>query len=232
MLSNNIERIGKMIDANDNILYCICAAKLDGEAKRWYEDNISFIQWKQLKSSLFERFTTSDSSSKIFEQLKEHKQKLDETVTSYYDAIIKLSTAPYVSYFANTVSTTNYASSTLLIPIYINVQVNNKQHQAIVDTGSAVTLINQQLLKKIYHTELVYKKKLHKSANCTSIDIISEIQLEVKIQGHKTLIIADVAMNLITHLLLGNDWIMQNNVIIDSLQRHLALIDNISTNTF
>ncbi|CAF3087656.1 unnamed protein product [Rotaria socialis] len=90
MLSNNIERIGKMIDANDNILYCICAAKLDGEAKRWYEDNISFIQWKQLKSSLFERFTTSDSSSKIFEQLKEHKQKLDETVTSYYDAIIKL----------------------------------------------------------------------------------------------------------------------------------------------
>ncbi|CAF3381485.1 unnamed protein product [Rotaria socialis] len=209
-----------MIDANDNILYCICAAKLDGEAKRWYEDNISFIQWKQLKSSLFERFTTSDSSSKIFEQLKEHKQKLDETVTSYYDAIIKL------------LSTTNYASSTLLIPIYINVQVNNKQHQAIVDTGSAVTLINQQLLKKIYHTELVYKKKLHKSANCTSIDIISEIQLEVKIQGHKTLIIADIAMNLITHLLLGNDWIMQNNVIIDSLQRHLALIDNISTNTF
>ncbi|CAF4674996.1 unnamed protein product [Rotaria socialis] len=110
--------------------------------------------------------------------------------------------------------------------------LNNKQHQAIVDTGSAVTLINQQLLKKIYHTELVYKKKLHKSANCTSIDIISEIQLEVKIQGHKTLIIADIAMNLITHLLLGNDWIMQNNVIIDSLQRHLALIDNISTNTF
>ncbi|CAF2048349.1 unnamed protein product, partial [Rotaria magnacalcarata] len=164
---NDIERIGKTVDANDNILYCMCTVKLDGEAKRWYEDNVSLIQWKQLKLALLERSTTSDSSSKIFEQLKE----------------------------------------------------------PIVDTGSAVTIINQKLLKKIYHTEFVYKKKLHKSANCTSINIIGEIQLEDKIQGHKTLIIADVATNLITDLLLGNDWIMQNNVIIDSLQRHITLLD-------
>ncbi|CAF3122582.1 unnamed protein product [Rotaria socialis] len=160
-----------------------------------------------------ERFTTSDSSSKTFERLKERKQKPDETVTSYYDAIIKLfykydasmsqrmiiswlengiknslkiqikrqmkslsesarttqtffkiakdeqklqdenvpelqATAPYVPYFANAISTTTYASSTLRTPIYINVQVNNKQHQAIVDTGSAVTIINQQFSKK------------------------------------------------------------------------------------
>ncbi|CAF4471863.1 unnamed protein product [Rotaria socialis] len=190
---NNIDRIGKMIDANDNILYCMCMEKLDGEAKQ--------------------RFTTSDSSSKTFERLKERKQKPDETVTSYYDAIIKLfykydasmsqrmiiswlengiknslkiqikrqmkslsesarttqtffkiakdeqklqdenvpelqATAPYVPYFANAISTTTYASSTLRTPIYINVQVNNKQHQAIVDTGSAVTIINQQFSKK------------------------------------------------------------------------------------
>ncbi|CAF2564518.1 unnamed protein product [Rotaria sp. Silwood2] len=354
-----------MIDANDNILYCMCTAKLDGEAKRWYEDNISLIQWEQLKSSLLERFTTSDSSSKIFEQLKERKQKLNEKITSYHDAVIKLcreydssmSQKMMISWLQNGIkdslktqikrqmkllpesarttqaflkiakdeqelqeedsseqephnlptnysqrnqeaivksysftqhdsqrrscsvcqrinhrtidcyykkpygcykcgqsdhhirdcsqgfvltgtcdgghssnkqqnpSTTNYASSTLRTPIYINVQVNNKQHPAIVDTGSAVTIINQQLLKKIYHTEFVYKKKLHKSANCTPINIIGEIQLEVKIQGHKTLIIADVATNLITDLLLGSDWIIQNNVIIDSLQRHITLID-------
>ena len=87
---NNIERIGKMIDASDDILHCMCTAKLDGEAKHWYEDNMSLTQWENLKSALLERFMTSDSSSKIFEQLKERKQKLDETVTSYYDAIIKL----------------------------------------------------------------------------------------------------------------------------------------------
>ncbi|CAF1301271.1 unnamed protein product [Rotaria magnacalcarata] len=72
---HNIERIGKMIDANDNLLYCMCMAKLDGEAQRWYEENVSLIQWKQLKSALLERFTTSDSSSEIFEQLKERREE-------------------------------------------------------------------------------------------------------------------------------------------------------------
>ncbi|CAF4401582.1 unnamed protein product, partial [Rotaria magnacalcarata] len=31
---NHIERIGKMISAPDEILLCMCTAKLDGEAKR------------------------------------------------------------------------------------------------------------------------------------------------------------------------------------------------------
>jgi hypothetical protein len=87
---NNIERIGKIIEANDSILHCMCTAKLDGEAKCWYENNVSLTQWENLKPALLERFTTSDPSSKIFEQLKERKQKPDETITSYYDAIIKL----------------------------------------------------------------------------------------------------------------------------------------------
>ncbi|CAF4681154.1 unnamed protein product, partial [Didymodactylos carnosus] len=39
---------------------------------------------------LFERFEPTESLSKIFEQLKERKQQSDETITSYYDAIIKL----------------------------------------------------------------------------------------------------------------------------------------------
>ncbi|CAF4641980.1 unnamed protein product, partial [Rotaria socialis] len=122
-------------------------------------------------------------------------------------------------------STINYTSTTLSTPIYINVQVNNKHHQAILDTGSAVTIINQQLLKKIYHKNFIYKAKSHKSANCSSINIIGEIQLEIKIQGYTTLIVADVATNLITDLLLGNDWITQNNVIIDSPQQHIFLTD-------
>lgn len=87
---NNIERIGRMIDANDGILHCMCLAKLDGEAKRWYDNNISLTEWQHLKSAILERFTTSDSSAKIFEQLKERKQRSDETITSYYDGIIKL----------------------------------------------------------------------------------------------------------------------------------------------
>ncbi|CAF1243838.1 unnamed protein product [Rotaria sordida] len=356
---NNIERIDRMIHANGDILHCMCTAKLDGKAKRWYEDNMTLTQWENLKSALLDRFTTSDSSSNIVEQLKERKQKSDETITSYYDAVIKLCreydssmsqkmmisglqngikdslktqikrqmkllpesarttqaflkiakdelefqeedsfekepVQPYLPLITNTISTTsqqtrndsekaststyssthehnnkytlssniptsnstsrnptsrprqiipgthdgghssnkqqnpsamNYTLSKLSTPIYINVQVNNKQHRAIVDTGSAVTIINQQLLKKIYHKEFIHKKKLHKSANCSSINIIDEIQLEIKIQGYKTFILADVATNLITDLSLGNDWIMTNNVIIDTPQRCIFLTD-------
>lgn len=113
--------------------------------------------------------------------------------------------------------------SKLSSPIFIKVQVNNKQQHAIIDTGSAVTIINKKLLKNIYHKKFVYKQKLHKSANSTSINIIGEIQLEIKVQGYKTFIVADVATNLITDLLLGNDWITENNVIIDSPRRHIFL---------
>jgi len=87
---NGIERIGGMIEANNNILYCMCTAKLNGEAKRWYEENTSLTHWEDLKTALLERFEISSSSSKTFDQLKERKQKPDETITSYYDDIIRL----------------------------------------------------------------------------------------------------------------------------------------------
>lgn len=117
-------------------------------------------------------------------------------------------------------------TSTRSSPIYINVQVNNKHQHAIIDTGSAVTIISQRLLSTIEHKKFKYKQKSHKSANCTSINIIGEIELEIKVQGQQTLILADVATNLITDLLLGNDWIAANNVIIDSPQRYLFITNS------
>ena len=122
-------------------------------------------------------------------------------------------------------STTNIKPLQSSNPIYIKVQVNNKQQHAIIDTGSAVTIISQQLLKQIHHKKFTYRRKSHKSANCTSVNITGEIELEVKIQGYKTLILADVATNLVTDLLLGNDWITQNNVIIHSPQQRIFLAD-------
>lgn len=127
------------------------------------------------------------------------------------------------SKFKENPSFTNTLSSHSSSPIYINVQVNNIRHPAIVDTGSAVTIINQQLLQKINHQKFIPSRKTHQSANNTSINIIGEIQLEIKIQGHKTYILADVATNLVADLLLGNDWIINNNVIIDTLQKQIFL---------
>ncbi len=84
---------------------------------------------------------------------------------------------------------------------------------------------DKHLLKGIYHKKFIHKQKLHKSANCTSINIIDGIELEIKIQQHKTIVVADVATNLITDLLLGNDWITENNVIIDPPQQRIFLTD-------
>lgn len=68
----------------------MCIAKLDGEAKRWYENNTSLTEWRTLKFALVERFTSSDSTSRTFEQLKQRKQQTNESITSYYDDVIKL----------------------------------------------------------------------------------------------------------------------------------------------
>ncbi|CAF4336030.1 unnamed protein product, partial [Rotaria magnacalcarata] len=189
---NNIERVEKTINANDDILHCMCTAKLDGEAKRWYEDNPSLIRWEQLKAALIERFTRPDSSSKLFEQLKE-RFRLAGTRDGGDSRNLQQNPSPHFN-----------ITSKLSSPIFI----------AIIDTGSAVTIINQRLLRNIHHKKFIHKQKLHKSANSTAINIIGEVQLEVKIHGYKILILADVATNLVTDLLLGTDWIIENNVII------------------
>ncbi|CAF4067171.1 unnamed protein product [Rotaria magnacalcarata] len=260
---SKIERIGKMIDANENILHCMCTAKLDGEARRWYDDNMSLTQCVQQRSlprihhipSQHRSFNLQSQSSTSRRNIQhiptEHaasnnsptmnirqygpcsicQRNNHRTIDCYYKKPFgcfllagtrdgghssKLKQHPSTNY-----NTTLKFSS----PIFINVQVNGKRQHAIIDTGSAVTIINQQLLKNIHHKKFMYKYKSHKSANSTSINIIGEIQLEIKIQGHMILILADATTNLITNLLFGNDWITENNVIIDSPQRHIFLTD-------
>ena len=54
------------------------------------------------------------------------------------------------------------------------------------------------------HGKIIPKLKNHLSANCSTLNIIGEIPLEIKINGTKTNIIADVTTNLVTNLILGN----------------------------
>lgn len=117
----------------------------------------------------------------------------------------------------------NQLSPSTPTPVYIKVQVNNTFHLAIVDTGSCTTIIHKNLLSKIHHKKFIFKRKSYQSASCTSVDIIDEIELEIKINGHKTFIVADVATNLITNLLLGHVWFKQNRAIIDFFQQCITL---------
>ncbi|CAF5020173.1 unnamed protein product, partial [Rotaria sp. Silwood1] len=54
----------------------------------------------------------------------------------------------------------------------------------------------------------------HLSANCSTLNIIGEILLEINVNELKTTVIADVTTNLVTNLILGSDWIQSNNVYI------------------
>ncbi|CAF3385395.1 unnamed protein product, partial [Rotaria socialis] len=67
------------------------------------------------------------------------------------------------------------------------------------------------------------KTKNHLSANCSTLNVIGETTLEINIHGLKTEVIADVATNLVTNLILGSDWIQRNNVYILTPEKRIMI---------
>ncbi|CAF4747339.1 unnamed protein product, partial [Rotaria sp. Silwood2] len=63
------------------------------------------------------------------------------------------------------------------------------------------------------------------NSNSTSLNVIGEIELEINIKHITTFIIAYVATNLITSILLGNDWINSNQVHLFGDQQRLTIPD-------
>ena len=78
---------------------------------------------------------------------------------------------------------------------------------AILDTGSSITIIDRLFLQTISHQSFKPVRCSFSSANCTQIEIIGEILLEIKFNNIATYITAFVASQLVTNLLLGADWI-------------------------
>ncbi|CAF4638942.1 unnamed protein product, partial [Rotaria sp. Silwood2] len=62
-------------------------------------------------------------------------------------------------------------------------------------------------------------------ANSTPLNIIGQIKLEIKIKFITTYVTAYVATNLITSILLGNDWINSNHVHLFGDQKQLTIPD-------
>ncbi|CAF5147453.1 unnamed protein product, partial [Rotaria magnacalcarata] len=108
-------------------------------------------------------------------------------------------------------------------PIFVKIICNNTPQEALIDTGSAITIIHECLLKNIPHKNLIKKTKNHLSANCTTLNVIGETTLEINISGLKTKVIADVATNLITDLILGSDWIQRNKVYILTPEQRIMI---------
>ena len=115
--------------------------------------------------------------------------------------------------------------STLSSPIYIKTHVNNQPSEAIVDTGSAISIIHLDFLKTIQHKKSIYQHHTCRTANATPLKLIGQIQLEIKIQHMETSVVAYVSTNLITPILLGNDWINSNHVHLFGDQKRLTIPD-------
>ncbi|CAF3894349.1 unnamed protein product [Rotaria sordida] len=73
--------------------------------------------------------------------------------------------------------------------------------------------------------KFIYKTHTCQTANSTPLDIVGQIELEIKIKYIKTYVIAYVATNLITPILLGNDWINFNHVHLFGDRKHLTIPD-------
>ncbi|CAF3306787.1 unnamed protein product, partial [Rotaria sp. Silwood2] len=115
------------------------------------------------------------------------------------------------------------SSTTTFNPIFVKILCNNTPQKALIDTGSAITIIHQHLLNDIPHGKLVPKTINHLSANCSTLNIIGEIPLEINVNGIKTTTIADVTTNLVTNLILGSDWIQSNNVYILTPEQRIMI---------
>ncbi|CAF4274861.1 unnamed protein product, partial [Rotaria sordida] len=110
-------------------------------------------------------------------------------------------------------------------PVYIKIRINNQPTEAIVDTGSAISIIHSNFLKTIHHQNFLYQTHSCQIANSTPLNIIGQIQLEIQIKSIKTYVTAHVATNLITSILLGNDWINSNHVHLYGDQKKLTIPD-------
>ena len=94
--------------------------------------------------------------------------------------------------------------STIPSPVYIKLRVNDKPTEVIADTGSAISIIHSSFLKTIEHKKIICKTRTCQTANPISLDIIGQIELEIKITHITTIVTVYVATNLITSILFGN----------------------------
>ena len=118
---------------------------------------------------------------------------------------------------------TNPSTATSFTPIFVKVLCNNTPQEALIDTGSAITIIHESLLNKIPHKKIMPKTKNHLSAGCSAVEIIGETLLEININGLRTQVVADIARSLVTNLILGTDWIQPNNVYILTPEKRILI---------
>ena len=110
-------------------------------------------------------------------------------------------------------------------PIFIRALINNVHRHIVLDTGSGTTIIHLNFLKQIQHDGFRSIPSSYSSANCTTLAIIGEVDLNIKINNILTTVTAAVATCLVTDLLLGIDWINMHVRSLDITNQTLTIHD-------
>ncbi|CAF3208899.1 unnamed protein product [Rotaria sp. Silwood2] len=88
-------------------------------------------------------------------------------------------------------------------PLIVKLRVNNTFINITVDTGSAKTIINIKTLQNLkYRPSIRYKKNTHQTANNSELHTIGLVRLKIKLKGISTFVLAKVAIDLCTALVL------------------------------
>jgi hypothetical protein len=120
-------------------------------------------------------------------------------------------------------SSSSLSTATTHSPIFVKILCNNTPQEALIDTGSAITIIHKRLLNKIPYKQFTPRTKNHLSASCSAVNIIGEVLLYININGIITQVTADVATDLVTNLILGSDWIQTNDVYILTPEKRIMI---------
>jgi hypothetical protein len=107
-------------------------------------------------------------------------------------------------------------------PLIVRLHVNHQLFNVMVDTGSANSIIHINTLRKLKpQPHIKHLKNIYRTANNSELHTIGLVKLKINIKNISTFILAEVALDLCTGLILGNDWIQQNGIDIITTQQNI-----------
>ena len=95
--------------------------------------------------------------------------------------------------------------------VYLEVLVDNKQVNCLLDTGSEITLIPASLVQHLTKKSVTSQIR---AANGTTIEVLGLVDLSVLLKGRE-LLIRGVASDQIGEMLLGIDWFKEQRAVWD-----------------
>ncbi|CAF4280477.1 unnamed protein product, partial [Rotaria sordida] len=77
-------------------------------------------------------------------------------------------------------------------PLIVSLHVNHKLINAMVDTGSANSIIHIKTLRKLIHQpHIIYQKNVHRTANNSELNTIGLVKLKIYIKNIPTFVLAE-----------------------------------------